>query len=242
MTRLGVDARDLARPFAVALAIALAACGARYEEAPATRSPAAVGTPAPVAVADFRGEPASADARRVAAWVMASADHGGRPFAIVDKREARLHVFAADGRSAGTAPILIGSQVGDHTVPGVGEKAIADVAPHERTTPAGRFVAERGLNARGKPVVWVDYDAAVSMHAVIDDVKGERRLERIVSPDPARHRISYGCINVPLDFFGTVALPAFSADGGVIYVLPDTLRLEQVFPGLADARVARVGG
>ena len=39
--------------------------------------------------------------------------------------------------------------------------------PEERTTPAGRFVAERGQNLRGEDVVWIDYDAAVLMHRVI---------------------------------------------------------------------------
>jgi hypothetical protein len=61
---------------------------------------------------------------------------------------------------------LLGGARGD-TVPGIGALQIADVLPEERTTPAGRFVGERGHNARGEDVVWVDYDAAVSMRLVL---------------------------------------------------------------------------
>jgi hypothetical protein len=60
------------------------------------------------------------------------------------------------------------------------------------------------------------------MHSVRALVAEERRLERLASPNPAEHRISYGCINLPHEFFKTVAQPAFAQAGGVIYVLPET--------------------
>ena len=81
-------------------------------------------------------------------------------------------------------------------------------------------------------MIWVDYDAAVSMHAVRPIVASEHRLERMKSPDPAQHRISYGCINLPKAFFTDVAWPRFSVDGGMIYVLPETRPLAAVFPAL----------
>ena len=39
-------------------------------------------------------------------------------------------------------------------------------SPHaeERTTPAGRFVASLDRDVHGQEVLWVDYDAAISMH------------------------------------------------------------------------------
>jgi len=191
--------------------------------------------PAPPRRADFGPSAARADVRRVADWAVASADHGTQPFAVVDKVKAMLYVFAPTGRLVGASPILLGLARGDDSVPGIGDKPIAAVRPEERTTPAGRFVAEPGENLGGEKVIWVDYDAAVSMHSVRANVKSERRLERLESPDPAEHRISYGCINVPAAFFASVAWPSLGASGGVIYVLPDTRPLADVFPALRDA-------
>jgi hypothetical protein len=106
------------------------------------------------------------------------------------------------------------------------------VLPQERTTPAGRFVAGPGRNTLDEPVVWVDYDNAVSMHRVRLTDPAERRLERLASPRAADRRISYGCINLPADFFDSLAWPTLSARGGIVYVLPEFKRLEQVFPSL----------
>ncbi|HZJ72796.1 MAG TPA: hypothetical protein VFF36_17805, partial [Planctomycetota bacterium] len=46
---------------------------------------------------------------------------------------------------------------------------------------------------------------------------------------------SYGCINVPAAFFASVAWPSLGASGGVVYVLPETRPLADVFPALRDA-------
>jgi hypothetical protein len=62
--------------------------------------------------------------------------------------------------------VLLGLARGDVSVPGIGERKISDINPHERTTPAGRFISEPGRNLSGEDIVWVDYDAAVSMHRV----------------------------------------------------------------------------
>ncbi|HZV93269.1 MAG TPA: hypothetical protein VFF72_08625, partial [Caldimonas sp.] len=116
---------------------------------------------------------------------------------------------------------------------------IADIRPAERTTAAGRFVTVPGHDTKGHRVVWIDYAAGLSMHTVVTDVPAERRLQRMASADPAEHRISYGCVNLPARFFEDVAAPAFAKGRGVIYILPDTRRLEDVFPGLAGSTVAR---
>jgi hypothetical protein len=78
-------------------------------------------------------------------------------------------------------------------------------------------------------VVWVDYDSAVSMHRVITTNPAERRLERLASPTVEDNRISYGCINVPREFFERVLSPAVRTAGAIIYVLPDTHSVQQVF-------------
>jgi hypothetical protein len=194
--------------------------------------------PAPRRNADFGAAVARADVHRIADWVVGSADHGKQPFAIVDKMQAKVYVFGPGGRLIGASPVLLGLARGDDSEPGIGDKPIAAVRPEERTTPAGRFVAEPGENLGGEHVIWVDYDAAVSMHSVRANVKSERRLERLESPDPAEHRISYGCINVPAAFFASVAWPTLGQSGGVIYVLPETRALVDVFPALRDTEVA----
>jgi hypothetical protein len=125
--------------------------------------------------------------------------------------------------------VLIGSAVGDHSVPGIGEKAIVDVLPEERTTPAGRFNGQLGSNLTGEDVVWVDYEAAVSMHRVRANNPAERRLQRLASETIEDNRISYGCINVPAEFFDAHLLPMFLGQSAAIYVLPDLLSLQQVF-------------
>ena len=100
------------------------------------------------------------------------------------------------------------------------------------TTSAGRFVATQDRNLQGKEILWVDYDAAISLHPVITSNATERRAQRLDSSSPQDNRISYGCINVPAEFFDAHLLPVFSAQAAAIYVLPDQLTLEQVFGSL----------
>ena len=182
---------------------------------------------------DWNGQTAAGkDVRQLAQWVVDSADNGVQHFVILDKRNARVYVFDPSGKLTGASPVLLGYAAGDDTVPGIGQKAIADVKPQERTTPAGRFLAARGRNALQEDVVWVDYDAAVSMHRVRATNPKERRLERLATPTASDNRISYGCINVPVSFFDSVLWPMFQAQAGVVYVLPEVKALTQVFPGV----------
>lgn len=176
----------------------------------------------------------SPDAARLAQWVRITSDHQGQPFAVIDKQQARLYVFDQRGSLKGDAPILLGLARGDDTVPGIGDKPLSEVQPSERTTPAGRFVAEHGTNARGEHVIWVDYDAAVSMHPVLTTNPAEHRLERLATPNVDDNRISYGCVNVPKAFFQNVVLKTLAADHPVVYVLPEVHRMAQVFPDFPE--------
>ena len=160
--------------------------------------------------------------RRVAGWIVASADNQRQPFAILDKVHARLFVFDPAGRLHGASPVLLGSAIGDDSVPGIGDRPLSGIRPDERTTPAGRFAAEPGRNLQGEDIVWVDYDAAISMHRVRTGNPRERRLERLASPSAADNRISYGCINVPAAFYDHQLKPTFGQNPGVVYVLPET--------------------
>lgn len=203
---------------------------AAHGVAPVVAAPA-VRAPMMMRELDFGGEPASTDARRLARWVVEAADNGTRPFAIVDKRQARVYVFEASGKLAGATPVLLGYAAGDDSVEGIGKRPIAQVRPEERTTPAGRFVARSGRNAGHEDVVWVDYQAAVSMHRVRATDPRERRLERLASPSSDDNRISYGCINMPPEFFEQVLWPRFGGKSGIVYVMPEQKALTEVFPG-----------
>jgi hypothetical protein len=189
--------------------------------------------------ADFGGESMAGDVRYLADWVADSRDAAGLDFVIVDKKYAKLYVFDSDARLRGSAPVLLGGARGDDSVPGIGSRPIAEVLPEERTTPAGRFVGERGHNARGEDVVWVDYDAGVSMHRVLTTDPMERRLERLATPTNEDNRISYGCINVPVAFYEAYVRPTFASRRAIIYVLPEIKPLEQVFGVSLAARPLR---
>ena len=200
---------------------------------PAPPTPAAVVAPPSASSlprrADLGAADASADVRTIADWIAATDDAHGGPFVVVDKHYARLHVFDAQARLTASTPILLGGARGDDTVPGIGERPIELVKPEERTTPAGRFVAERGMNTRGEDVVWVDYDAAVSMHRVLTTDPAERRLERLATPTWEDNRISWGCINVPVAFYEAQLRPMFARRKAIVYILPEVKTLEQVF-------------
>lgn len=200
---------------------------------PAPSPPALLAAPVLERRLDFHGEPASRATERLARWVVDAADNGPLSFAILDKRNAKVYVFEPGGRLRGASPVLLGYAAGDDSVTGIGKKAIADVRPQERTTPAGRFVAKPGRNANQEDVLWVDYDAAVSMHRVRLNNPAERRAERLASKTAADNRISYGCINMPPAFFEQTLWPSFRQQGGVVYVLPEVKTLAQVFPALA---------
>ena len=184
--------------------------------------------------ADFGSERASPDARQIADWIVDAADNGGLPFVIVDKADARVFVFDAAGRIRGAAPALLGAARGDYTVPGIGDRQYSEMPPKTRTTPAGRFVAALGMSTRGEDVLWVDYEGAVSLHRVVTKNPGERRLERLATPTPLDNRISYGCINVPAQFYEAVIRPTFIGTEGIVYVLPETAPARELF-GSYDA-------
>lgn len=189
--------------------------------------------------ADFSGEPASFEATYLANWIADSGDNQSLSFVIIDKKNARVFVFGPQGKLLGATPVLLGAAPGDDSVLGIGKKAISDVKLKERTTPAGRFLGEPGRNSLGEDVIWVDYDAAVSMHRVrIVDPK-ERRLERLASPETDDNRISYGCVNVPVAFFENVLSPVFKARYGVVYVLPEVKSLHEVFANVYDPAEVR---
>ena len=196
----------------------------------APAAPALAQVPAAIpSRADFAAEAASDDARRMADWVVAAGDNAGMPFVIIDKAAAKVFVFDPRGRLSGAAPALLGLARGDDIIPGIGQRKLADIGPADRVTPAGRFVASLGHDLGEKDVLWVDYGSGVALHRVITTNPREHRLRRLASASPSERRISYGCINVPAAFYDAVIDPAFAATSGVVYILPETRPIEQVF-------------
>lgn len=183
----------------------------------------------PGPLADFRHEAAPDDVVHVANWVSYSRNNKKKPFVLIDKKLAQLYVFDAQGKLKGRTPVLLGKAIGDHTVPGIGDKPISQVQEHEKTTPAGRFFAAIGRNTSGEDVIWIDYKAAVSMHRLRKVAEEERRAERMATPEPDDNRISYGCVNVPPKFYNTVLRPSVVKQGAFIYVLPETKTPQQLF-------------
>lgn len=193
---------------------------ARPRQKPVT---AKVAVPAPIPVY-------SEGSGRMAAWVAAAHDNGALPYLVIDKQAASLLMFSAKGDFLGQTPVLLGIGVGDDSSPGVGAKSLAEIGPAERTTPAGRFVAKFGRAFGGQRVLWVDYANSVAVHAVITTNKSEHRVERLLSPTVDDNRISFGCINVGTDFYARKLRPLFQRKGGIVYILPDTKPLDDVFP------------
>lgn len=179
-------------------------------------------------LADFQGETVSRDAKRVADWVVATGDNGERPFVIIDKINARVYLFDMHAQFQGAAPALLGLGRGDDGVAGIGERKLSTIRPEERTTPAGRFVASLG-NDYTQDILWVDYDLALSLHRVITGNPKDRRHQRLASATPLDNRISFGCINVPVAFYDNLIMPAFDGTTGVVYILPETKTIGEVF-------------
>jgi hypothetical protein len=199
---------------------------------PAVAFDGVAATSAPLA--DFGEESASTDARYAAASVMASADNKGLPFVIVDKKHAKIFVFQADGRLRGASAALLGLAGGDYSVPGIGQRPVSQIAPAERTTPAGRFLSQPGRNLQGEQVIWVNYSEGLAIHRVRPGNSQEQRRERLASPTPLDNRISLGCVVVPVAFYESVVSPLLGRSRSVVYVLPEDSSVYALFGALSS--------
>ena len=194
---------------------------------PAVRADAAGDPLAPVPEPDAAAS--SDNAVQLTNWIIQSGDNGGLPFMVIDKVAAEVFAFAADGKLVASTPALVGATPGDESVPGVGDRELSQIKPEDRTTPAGRFVAKFGIASGNERVLWVDYPTSISLHPVVTRNKKERRMQRLESPSPDDNRITYGCINVPTAFYVKVVRPLFKDTAGIVYILPETKALNEVF-------------
>lgn len=157
--------------------------------------------------ADLARARASADVRQVAQWAVDSGDHAGLPFLVVDKVRARLFAFDALGRLRGSAPVLLGAVRAD--------------SPEVPATPAGRFVTDPWQSALSDAIVWVNGDAALSLHALPSRVSPGRALQRLASDRVEDKRISDGSLHVTSEFYQQFLAP-LRGQASVAYVLPET--------------------
>lgn len=172
---------------------------------------------------------ASDEVKQALQWVMESTDHRRLPFAVVDKKAARIFVFEADGQLLGASPVLIGLAPGDGGLVSLVNRPVTSLTADERTTPAGRFASEPGHNLNGEAIVWIDYAAKLAIHRLRPAAPGERRAERLASATADDNRISFGCVVVPVSFYESVIASTLGKSHGVVYVLPETQKLQWLF-------------
>ncbi len=169
------------------------------------------------------------DVQNLVDWVVSSSDNQNLPFIIIDKKETKVFMFSSDGKIYGATTALMGITIGDETTAGVGKKKLSDIRIEERTTPAGRFEAQLGINPKQSEMLWIDYESGVSMHPVVTSNASEHRLQRLSSANVAEHRITYGCINVPIAFYKEFVHTTYKNSAGIVYILPENHSILAVF-------------
>jgi hypothetical protein len=103
------------------------------------------------------------------------------------------------------------------------------IRPRDRITPAGRFLASLDHDVHGNEILLFDYADSIALHAVVKGTPQERRAQRLESATSQDNRISFGCINVPLQFYEKVVSPAFAHTAGLVYILPETSGAIEMF-------------
>lgn len=205
-------------PAALAIWLLCALPSVQAQLATSARAPA-VGWAAP-ALLPARLSPA---VQALASRVLGSADHGQQPFAIVDKQAALLAVYRADGSLVAVSPALLGRDIGDLSVPGVGDRAqTGRLRPGDATTPGGRFVSSPGRNRFGEAVVWVDFSAAFAIHRLRPGAAQPDRTRRLATGNAHDKRVSAGCVVVPVAFYQAVVEPVLGRSAATVYVLPES--------------------
>ena len=192
-----------------------------------------------VAPVDLALQSSSEEVKRVARWVTRSRDNAGMPFVLIDKANARVYSFTPAGVLQASAPVLLGMAKGDRMI-APNSASMSQMAPQTRITPAGRFVSRLAIDSHGKELLVLDYDASISLHAVVKGTPKERRAERLASATSDDNRISFGCINAPPDFYANYISAPFKNTRGIVYVLPETSPAATLF-GFSPDETAALG-
>lgn len=182
----------------------------------------------------------AAESEYAAEWVRSTNDNRDRPYAIVDKLDARIYVYDAQGRLVGVSAVLLGQTPGDSAVP-LDNRHPYSLPLEERTTPAGRFDSQPGHNDKGDAVVWIDHSAALAIHRLRPAPAVQRREARLESPTPHDNRISLGCVIVPGAFYDGVIAPTLGRGRSVVYVLPESSPVRAMFGPRFEPTAALAG-
>ncbi|RKW13425.1 MAG: hypothetical protein D8H94_10065, partial [Cardiobacterium sp.] len=145
--------------------------------------------------------------------IIDTADNGGRPFVIADKKAGKLYLMNAEGKVVDTTPALFG-------------KTPSDAAKTAGATGAGKYDLTYNRDTRlpsGYAGSVQSFDTGANgeqfaIHRVID-VKGQNRQSRLDSKTARDNRITLGCINIPAEFYDA---HLDNELGAVLYVLPET--------------------
>jgi hypothetical protein len=209
--RIGCPRAALRRgAVALAVLLALACLG------PAAR---AMSPPAVPASSDIH--PQSEAAGQLLHWIAHTGNNAGRPYVVVDKRQAQVWVFDAQHRGLASSAALLGLTPGDHEVADIHRRDVATLSREARITPAGRFATEPGVNLQGEDVVWLDYAAGLAMHRVRPGLAQTARLRLLAAQVASAQRVSMGCVVLPVAFYEKVIRPLLGRQTGWVYVLPE---------------------
>lgn len=123
-----------------------------------------------------------------------------QPIIIGDKTSGKLFVYTPQTQKLISSPALYGQKLAD-----VDPNANYDTGQHvDKVTPAGTFMGRKYISARlNEPVFAFILGKAsmIAIHPVYLGLPQQRRVERLASLDPAEHRITNGCVNVPTAFY-----------------------------------------
>lgn len=167
----------------------------------------------------------SAAVKKTLSWINGTNDNKKLPFALIDKSSAKIFIFQANGMPLASEPVLLGISRLDRINPNTLNAKLEDISAEERVTPAGRYNARTGRDIHGRELLWVDYDYAIAIHPVAE-VAGQQRTVRLQSATPDDNRITWGCINATSSFYKTVISPLFKPKGGIVYILPEEIAVE----------------
>ncbi len=141
-------------------------------------------------------------------------------------------MFDANRQLKGSTPVLLGLAVGDKGLVSMAGRDIASLQAFERTTPAGRFMAEPGRNLAGEDIIWLDCDALLAIHRLRPEPGPAKRARRLATAGVADKRMSMGCVFVPVAFYEKVVEPVLGKSRCVVYVLPETRPLQSMLGAL----------
>ena len=131
--------------------------------------------------------------------------NGDRQFLMLDKSRGELLLFV-DGQPVFQGAALVGESRADEIPPYLFNKPFSVPAKlAEKVTPAGLYTVRRETDPHDGTIFTIneikgtDWDITIHRVAI---VPGERRPERIRSPNAADRHITNGCINVERETIG----------------------------------------